>query len=141
MFQTGFITGDPTILGWTISAIYPVAASLCFRNKPRKLEAGSQHYVGLAYTGVFALGLNKQLDLQTSINALRRQLAGAIGWYGNRRELQLFFCVAVFVGTGVYLSRNFHSVNRFMRDKLLLAIGNEIVATHLLLRTTLLSMR
>lgn len=81
------------------------------------------------------LGLNKQLDLQTSINAFGRQLTGAIGWYEHRRELQTVFCVAVLFLTGVYLLRNVRGVNRFMRDKPLLAIGDALVAAYLLIRT------
>lgn len=139
VFQTGFIAGDPTILGWTTFAFYLVVAFLCFRNKTRKLEASDSRPANSAWgwhaLAYLLLGLNKQLDLQTSINALGRQLTGTIGWYGNRRELQLFFCATVFVATGVYLLRNVRGVSRFMRDKPLLAIGDALVAAYLLIRT------
>ena len=88
VFQTGFIAGDPTILGWTTFAFYLVVAFLCFRNKTRKLEASDSRPANSAWgwhaLAYLLLGLNKQLDLQTSINALGRQLTGTIGWYGNR---------------------------------------------------------
>ena len=139
VLQTGFIAGDPTILGWTTFAFYLVVAFLCFRNKTRKLEASDSRPANSAWgwhaLAYLLLGLNKQLDLQTSINALGRQLTGTIGWYGNRRELQLFFCATVFVATGVYLLRNVRGVSRFMRDKPLLAIGDALVAAYLLIRT------
>lgn len=139
VFQNGFIAGDPTILGWTTFAFYLVVAFLCLRNKTRKREASDSRPANRAWgwhaLSYSLLGLNKQLDLQTSINAFGRQLTGAIGWYEHRRELQTAFCVAVLFLTGVYLLRNVKGVNRFMRDKPLLAIGDALVAAYLLIRT------
>jgi len=40
---------------------------------------------------LLALGINKQLDLQTPLIHLGREIARSNGWYGVRREIQLVF--------------------------------------------------
>jgi hypothetical protein len=41
--------------------------------------------------GLCALGVNKQLDLQTALTELGRMLARSQGWYEERREVQMAF--------------------------------------------------
>jgi hypothetical protein len=43
----------------------------------------------------FALGLNKQLDLQSALTELGRVLAVEEGWYRQRGTVQLYFIIAV----------------------------------------------
>ena len=47
----------------------------------------------------------------------------------------MVFRATIILVTGVFLLRNVRGVSRFMRDKLLLAIGDALVAAYLLLRT------
>ncbi len=42
-----------------------------------------------------ALGVNKQLDLQTALTAVGRMLARSEGWYNQRLVVQLAFIVLV----------------------------------------------
>jgi hypothetical protein len=44
---------------------------------------------------LFALGINKQLDLQTALTELRPVLAFAQGWYERSQVVQFWFIVAV----------------------------------------------
>ena len=44
---------------------------------------------------VCALGVNKQLDLQTLFTQLARDLAMAQGWYEERRRYQVAFIIAI----------------------------------------------
>ena len=44
--------------------------------------------------GMIALGINKQLDLQSGLTELARVLAHEQGWYANRRQYQEAFVVA-----------------------------------------------
>ena len=43
----------------------------------------------------FALGINKQLDLQTALTEIGRIFAEAGGWYEQRQSVQLYFIVGV----------------------------------------------
>lgn len=61
----------------------------------RKSQAGPHRQFWLAMTLIMgALGLNKQLDLQTWLTEIGRDLALEYGWYARRRLVQ-----AIFIGT------------------------------------------
>lgn len=103
--------GDPTLLGWCTVAAYLVAALMCLRARRVAQEeraAGAQHsshtfwFVGAC--GLFGLGVNKQLDLQSAFTELGRVLAKQQGWYDDRRTVQLAFIAvvlaAVLIGLG-----------------------------------------
>ncbi len=114
--------GDPSVMGWLTVALYVVASWLCLsafraekRGPPRPLletvsallRVVRKHFphpptpakraliwLGLAVALAF-LAINKQLDLQTLLTEVGRFLAHRDGWYGQRRELQALFIIAV----------------------------------------------
>lgn len=51
-----------------------------------------------------ALGINKQLDLQTALTEIGRLLARTGGWYEQRHEVQIYFIVAVGVSGALALA-------------------------------------
>lgn len=91
--------GDPTWLGWLAVVAYVVAACLCARaaRVPRDTEHAEPGQRRLAYFWLLlavlllALGVNKQLDLQTLFGRTMRDLAHAQGWYEDRRRFQRVF--------------------------------------------------
>ena len=94
--------GDPTPLGWFTVAAYLVAALLCLRARRLAREeraAGAQHsshtFWSVGAVGLFGLGVNKQLDLQSAFTELGRILAREQGWYDDRRTVQLAFIAVV----------------------------------------------
>lgn len=94
--------GDPTPLGWFTVAAYLVAALLCLRARRLAREervAGAQHssqtFWSVGAVGLFGLGVNKQLDLQSALTELGRVLAKEQGWYDDRRTVQLAFIAVV----------------------------------------------
>jgi len=105
--------GDPTILGWLTVVAYLVAAVVSFRSlrlcrsRAKRLARvdrdASREERRLALFWCFvavamaALGLNKQLDLQSFLTEVVRDRAIRQGWYESRGEYQLAFvaCVAV----------------------------------------------
>ncbi len=89
------ISGDPTVMGWTICLGYGVAGGLCARRFRHVLHLGTINLRlralalwGLLAALLLALGLNKQLDLQTGLTQLARALAYEQGWYEQRRVVQ-----------------------------------------------------
>lgn len=92
--------GDPTALGWITVAGYFVVAWLCYR-------ASSEHSSGVCHVrstawrerllwrvlvGILvALGINKQLDLQSALTEALRIVAREQGWYRFRRDYQSAF--------------------------------------------------
>ena len=95
--------GDPTVLGWVTVAAYLLAAAGCglaaWREpmpdgtlRPRARP--SRFWLCLAVI-MLALGINKQLDLQSLVTQIGRDVIAARGLYSERRELQAAFIAAV----------------------------------------------
>lgn len=93
--------GDPTIGGWITVALYALVAWAChrvLRLEHRRLivmSANERLVWRLLMTGMIALGINKQLDLQSALTEFGRVLAFEYGWYDNRRQYQEAFIAAV----------------------------------------------
>jgi len=99
--------GDPTVIGWVITVAYFVVTFLCYRaglaakGSDRAIPKTKNVLIWFLLAAVLlALGINKQLDLQTPFIALGRRMALSNGWYGVRREFQLYF-VMVLAGFAV----------------------------------------
>lgn len=93
--------GDPTIGGWITVVLYVLAAWACYwvlrleRQRLVVLSANERLIWRLLLLGMIALGINKQLDLQTALTEWGRILAFEQGWYDNRRQYQEAFIAAV----------------------------------------------
>lgn len=93
--------GDPTLGGWVTVMLYVVAAWACHqvlqsdRRHQLVLSANERFIWRLLVAGMVALGVNKQLDLQSALTELARLYAHEQGWYGNRRQFQQAFIAAV----------------------------------------------
>ncbi len=82
--------GDPTIGGWITVVLYALATASCWMAARRPGNDLRERYIWCAITLLFlALGINKQLDLQTALTELGRVLADAQGWYARRRSVQV----------------------------------------------------
>ena len=95
--------GDPTVAGWVTVFAYAAAAWFCARAFRRSAYAarkvtgpndGTRAWA-LLTVGMVALGVNKQLDLQTAFTEAGRSLAMQQGWYEGRRVVQALFVVVV----------------------------------------------
>ena len=97
--------GDPTVVGWVTVAAYLLAALGCgmaARREPmpdgtsRPRARPSGFWLALAIL-MLALGINKQLDLQSLATQIGRDVITAWGLYSARRELQFGFILVVAV--------------------------------------------
>jgi len=92
--------GDPTIGGWLTVILYFLTMVSCWRTadiiRLRERTISSEKYTWRAVSILFlALGINKQLDLQTALTELGRVLAYYQGWYEERQTVQVWFIVGV----------------------------------------------
>src|SRR6266478_9122626 len=92
--------GDPTIGGWLTVILYFLTMVSCWRTadiiRLRERYISSEKYTWRGVSILFlALGINKQLDLQTALTELGRVLAYYQGWYGERQTVQVWFMVGV----------------------------------------------
>jgi len=90
--------GDPTIMGWLTVLLYAVCAWQCYRLLTRHAGLLGRSEATLWWIlalGLTALGINKQLDLQTALTEFGRMAAYQDGWYERRREVQVVFIYIV----------------------------------------------
>lgn len=93
--------GDPTLAGWVTVLLYAMAAWACHQvlqsERRRRFNMSSNERIlwRLLMVAMIALGINKQLDLQSALTELGRLHAYEHGWYGNRRQFQFAFVAAV----------------------------------------------
>lgn len=90
--------GDPTVMGWVTVVLYFVAAFQCARvARGRRVQLFQREALlwWILAIGLLALGVNKQLDLQSALTEIGRIVAKRQGWYESRRELQRAFIVEI----------------------------------------------
>jgi hypothetical protein len=104
--------GDPTVIGWVTTLGYFAASVLALRAGMPARDRPVAKRDRLLWRGIaaflFALGLNKQLDLQTALTEIGRTLSYRTGWHEVRRTVEFWFVVlfgvaalAVIVGLAV----------------------------------------
>src|SRR5690348_6611362 len=92
--------GDRTFAGWFTVFLYVVATLGCVRvmlamqraQRPQHDSVAFWRNVAILFA---ALGVNKQLDLQTAFTELGRMVAREYGWYGQRADVQIAFIALV----------------------------------------------
>jgi hypothetical protein len=94
--------GDPSVVGWVTVLLYFVAAINCWSvTNARSLIPTLRRRERLLWIvialGFIALGVNKQLDLQTLLTEIGRYLAVKQGWADRRHEVQRLFIGGVVI--------------------------------------------
>jgi hypothetical protein len=91
--------GDPSVVGWVTVTLYAAGAALAARNAAAAQRSGVPVSFWLVLTALLlALGLNKQLDLQSWFGQTGRDMARAQGWYESRRAVQAAFIALLGAG-------------------------------------------
>ena len=129
--------GDPTWTGWLTVGAYVIAAILAWMayrsarsgagllDRTRPIEAANERLLAafwlLAFVLVAALGINKQLDLQSLFTQVLRDAAQVQGWYDDRRRYQFGFVLAI-AGTSVVSIGTVAWIMRAVLDRVWLAV-------------------
>lgn len=121
--------GDPSFMGWfTVFAYFAAAVLAVFTARAvARLpdpERGRQHVVWWAMVALLvALGINKQLDLQSWFTAVGRAVARKEGWFDDRRRVQYAFSLAIVAAAAIALGAAVFRIRRRRREYWLLALG------------------
>lgn len=128
------LTRDGAPSAWLIVAAYAAVLVLALVAARRAATPRERLFWIIAATALLALGINKQLDLQTQLTAIVRGMAREQGWYGDRRAVQKQFIIglglaglAVCAGL-VWLTRGAHGGVR------LALVGLAIIICFILVR-------
>ncbi len=151
------IIGDPRAGAWLIFFSYFAVSVLCARafqvaligsqlaadypNPERRLKdrqaayRASFRFWGLVIALFVFLGINKQIDLQTWLTEVGRQIAMAQGWYDQRAMVQTIFVLTTAV-TGVVVLSVLLKLTRDLLPRHVLAfVGLASLAVFLMVRT------
>jgi hypothetical protein len=132
--------GDPTVIGWVTVAAYLVAALGSFRAAWREPRTDDKRpnrpaTFWLVLCGLMvALGINKQLDLQTLVTQIGRDVIRSWGLYQQRRELQAGFILAVALLCAAAVAAFFWSARRTLRHRWLALVGTVFILGFVVVR-------
>ncbi|MEO7107646.1 MAG: hypothetical protein ABIZ09_14820 [Rhodoferax sp.] len=128
--------GDPNATGWITVVAYAAAMVLCYLCQRQAPPVPHRHFWFVMMLAMAALGINKQLDLQTWMTELGRDLAMHYGWYAQRRTVQTLFIVAlVVVGFGLiaWLGQRLKELDGYARRA---AYGMVVLGVFVLVRAS-----
>jgi hypothetical protein len=96
--------GDPTPMGWLTVVLYLVTAAAAWRVARRLRDTNGNFTSEALFWGTIAilflaLGINKQLDLQSALTEIGRVLARTQGWYPQRYVVQVAFVAVIGVAS------------------------------------------
>jgi hypothetical protein len=144
--------GDASTFGWVTVLAYFLVAALALRafllhrgaaNEPPRVswppvhdEALLVRFWGLVTLTMVVLGINKQLDLQSWIAQLGRDLAHDQGWYERRRIVQGLFILAVGALGGLATAALAFSMRRVLHRVRAAVIGLGALITFVIIRAT-----
>jgi hypothetical protein len=131
--------GDPTPAGWFTAFAYLGTAWVCYRVAGRTptflAEARRERNVWLALAVTMAaLGVNKQLDLQSAVTEIGRLLTRSLGLYDERRGLQELFIVAVALSAVVAIAFLLYLSRRTSRQTRTAILGTMLVFAFVVIR-------
>ena len=133
--------GDPTPLGWLTVLAYLCVTIICtiyvVRLKQQTdLEQQRRQVTiwGLVALLLFLLGINKQLDLQTLLSQIGREIARTQGWYGDRRAVQFIFILLVTAVGGLSISALAYTLRRTLRQHWLTFLGLSVLLLFVVVR-------
>ncbi|WP_022685087.1 hypothetical protein [Sphingomonas phyllosphaerae] len=128
--------GDPSVVGWLTVVAYLAAAAWCAALAWRHARGPrlDRWFWGALALMTLALGINKQLDIQSLFTQVLRDEARLHGWFAERRVLQAAFILATgFAGAvlAVVAWKWLPVLHRNMRTAL---IGLIFVYTYVMIR-------
>ncbi|MEQ8969302.1 MAG: hypothetical protein RIE73_02770 [Coleofasciculus sp. C1-SOL-03] len=103
--------GDPTFMGWFTVVAYFITAVLCLICAlphrfvlPLQRVSRNRWLWGFFAIILVVLGINKQLDLQSWLTVVGKELALSQGWYQQRRMVQVQFIVGIAIAALILLT-------------------------------------
>jgi hypothetical protein len=135
--------GDPTFMGWFTVVAYLITALLCLISAlPHRLVFPLQRGSQIRWLwGFFAillllLGINKQLDLQSLVTVVGKDLALSQGWYQQRRMVQTQFIVGIVMAALLLVSVIGRAIYAERRTYLLALLGLIFLCCFIVIRAS-----
>lgn len=133
--------GDPTFFGWFTVLAYLVAAVSCVLCTIRSEQIFGQGHLlqhrliwGMMALGLFFLGINKQLDIQSWFTAVIKRIARTQGWFDLGQQVQILFIVGLALVSLVLLMAGIWFFRHVWRQYWLLGLGLVFIARFVIVR-------
>jgi len=126
------VIGDPSPMGWFTVFAYAIAAFLAWRVWSQNRER-NRIWFGVTVLMAF-LCINKQLDLQSLLTDIGREIARFSGEYENRRGFQKFFIIAILAIVAIFGPLFAWKYRAFLKGHKLLAAGLVFLLTFIVIR-------
>ncbi len=132
--------GDPTVFGWVTVVAYLVAALGSFWAAWREPRTDNKHpnrpatFWLVLCALLVGLGINKQLDLQTLVTQVGRDVIAWMGMYQQRRQLQVGFILAVALVSVAAVVAFFWFARRALRYRWLALVGTVFILGFVVVR-------
>ena len=119
-------------MGWFTVFAYAIAAFLAWRVWSQNRER-NRIWFGVTVLMAF-LCINKQLDLQSLLTDIGREIARFSGEYENRRGFQKFFIIAILAIVAIFGPLFAWKYRAFLKGHKLLAAGLVFLLTFIVIR-------
>ena len=126
---------DAGTLPWLAVVGYLVGAGLCWWRRSSADNERERLFWLVAALAMLALGINKQLDLQTALTAMLQARARENDWFEQRREIQQMFVIAVGIGGGALCTGLAWLVRGLRRPVLAALLGLCLLVIFIAVRT------
>ena len=128
--------GDPSFMGWFTVGSYFGCAILSFivALLSQKVTRGSFFFWGMISLFMIMLGINKQLDLQSLLTEVGRQIAKSQGWTDERRIVQFWFVVAFGTSAMIAFLLFVFTTRNLFRQHILIFIGLFFLLSFIIIR-------
>lgn len=134
--------GDPSFRGWITVIAYLVTAFLCsYCGQQQKRDRfqralGDRWFWWIFSIILLLMGLNKQLDLQSWLTEVGKQVATDQGWYDQRRRVQLDFIMGLIVFSFATLMFLIQSMGKAWKKFWLALLGMLFLLCFIIIRAT-----
>lgn len=126
--------GDPSLMGWLTVFAYFLTAFLCF-NCWRRNRYYRWFWLMLSLI-LFLLGINKQLDLQSWLTILGKNIAIQQGWYEQRRHFQKEFILGLITVSFASLMFLVQAMGKALKSFILPLFGVSFLLIFIVIRAT-----
>lgn len=136
--------GDATIGGWATVGAYGLGALACIAraylltrqpSDVRQISGFSPQAIWLCFAAfLLALGVNKQMDLQSALTAFGRCLAFDGGWYEARRLVQGLFILGLLASAAIIGWAAMRRMSTFPAELKLAVFGAFLLGLFIILR-------
>jgi hypothetical protein len=135
--------GDPSFMGWVTVGAYFLTSLIALRlvlNSKRWFSAdiypAQMHFWLVVFLLVLALGVNKQLDLQSLITAMGRYYAARDGWLEYKRYVQIGVIISILIIAAVSLLFFFIRMRQLLKINWLAITGLTCLLVFIVSRAT-----